>query len=346
MLILIQTPAQLKPDYQRILFDRIKAKINGEDSLGSLLSEVLCISQDAVYRRYRGETALTIDELEKICRHFNISLDGVLNMNTSKVMFEVPSLEDFDFSMEGYLENIRNGLHLIKSQGHPQLTMTITNTPLLQLLNYPHLVRFKLFFWAKTYLRLEDYRQVKFRYDKISEGAFSIGKEILQLYNSIPSAEVYDPELLRGFIREIYYYFKAHHFEDSTYALKLLETTDKFIDHLEEQARTGKKYIVGTNPPAFGCDFKMYHNETLNGMSSIHYKTDKSEGLYIAHNFMNFLHTNDQNYVNESVRVLEKQVANCSKISEVNESERNAYFFSIRSLIANYRRRIELDLSL
>lgn len=47
-------------DHQSALFEIIKRKINGENSLGDALGEVLSLSNDAVYRRYRGETQLTI----------------------------------------------------------------------------------------------------------------------------------------------------------------------------------------------------------------------------------------------------------------------------------------------
>lgn len=335
----------MKTDYQKILFDLIKSRLKGDESLGNVLGEVLFLSHDAVYRRYRGETALTIDELEKLCRHFSISLDGLFEIDNRKVMFDVPSLEDFDFSMISYLENIRNGLTLIKSNGEPSLSITVNNTPLLQLLNYPHLVRFKLFFWAKTHLQIEDYKTKRFEYEKITENAFNVGREILQLYNSIPSKELYDPEFLRGFIREIYYYYKAHLFEDSQYAINLLNTLDEFTTHLENQAACGKKYIATTQPPASGCEFEMYYNETLNGVTSIHYQTQKSEGIYIAHNFMNFLHTSDEQYVKDSAMVMQKQFMNSSKISEVNEKERNAYFAQIRSEVNKFRQRIELDLT-
>ena len=45
-------------DLQTTLFDIVKGKIAGKDSLGMALSDVLSISQDAVYRRLRGETAV------------------------------------------------------------------------------------------------------------------------------------------------------------------------------------------------------------------------------------------------------------------------------------------------
>ena len=53
-------------DYQRQIFEIIKREISGKDSLGNVIGDILNISQDAVYRRSRGETHLTINEMEKL----------------------------------------------------------------------------------------------------------------------------------------------------------------------------------------------------------------------------------------------------------------------------------------
>lgn len=333
-----------KPDYQATIFEIIKRKTAGQGSLGDILSEVLNISTDAVYRRYRGETPLTIGDLEKISKHFDISLDSIFGIGKNRVSFEFVPLENYDFSMHSYLENMLIGLQQIKSLKDPELLISINNTPFLQLLNFPHLVRFKLFFWAKTHLEVEEYADRKFGYDKFDENAFLKGKEILRLYNSIPSRELYDPELLRGFIREIYHYYEAQLFEDPMYAIKLLDDISSFLEHLKDQATQGKKFIYGTSAPNQGNDFEMYYNETLNSITSIFYTSNEFEGLFIAHNFMNSLHTTDKAYITESKQVLLKQLSHSSLISMTNEKERNNYFHQIEKMIQTTKLKIQIEI--
>jgi len=331
-------------DHQSKIFEIIKRNMNGEDSLGNVVGDILNISHDAVYRRFRGETLLTIHELEKLCTHYSISLDSLFSLNKNKVLFDFQPLDQYDFSMDTYLENILNNLKMVKGQGNPELTIAINNTPLFQLLNYPHLVRFKLFFWAKTHLQVPQYKDELFKYEKFSDKTFGTGVNILKIYNTIPSKEVYDPDLLRGFVREIHYYYKAHLFEDPRYAMHLLDKLDLFMDHLKEQAIIGKKFIKGTQAPASGNDFEMYYSETFNSATSILYKSDDYSGLFIAHNLMNTLHTSDKIYMEDSMGVLKKQIANSSVISVVNEKERNTFFAQIKKMIGNVRKKIELDL--
>lgn len=335
----------MRVDVQAKLFETIKKKIHGQESLGHVISEVLCISQDATYRRFRGDTLLTITELQKLCKHFQISADELFQNETDKVVFEYQPLKNYNFTMDTYLEGILNNLVELKKFSNPELTITISNTPLLQLLNFPHLVRYKLFFWAKTYLQVPEYQDVKFKHDKISEETFATGKEILRLYNSIPSKELYDATLLRGFTREILYNVNAQHFEEPEYVFYLLDTLDNFLEHLREQAVAGKKYIFGTEPPANGNNFEMYLNETFNSMTSIYYKTNEVSGLHLTHNLMNSLHTIDRHYLNESKNIVEKQIANSSLISVVNEKERNKFFNEIKNHIAHFRKKMELEIS-
>lgn len=44
----------MRTDHQAAIFEIIKRKIGAQDSLGNIVADVLSISQDAVYRRFRG----------------------------------------------------------------------------------------------------------------------------------------------------------------------------------------------------------------------------------------------------------------------------------------------------
>lgn len=334
----------MKPDIQANLFKLIKTKLSGKDSLGNALSEILHLSPDAVYRRYRGETSLSIQELKRLCDYFELSFDALAQLNDGKVIFEYPPLKTYDFSMESYLEDIAVSFKRIKTLSQGEMTLSINNVHLFQLLNFPQLVRFRLFFWAKTHLQIDEYKNINFKHEKTSERAFDLGKEILQLYNSIPTTEIIDPELMRGFMRNVYYYYKSQLFEDPEYALFLCDRAILFTKHLKEQATTGKKYIYGTSAPSSGNDFYLYLNETINADNTYLYSSREAQGVFITHNVMNYLHTSDSNYVSDSKQIIEKQLANSSLISIVNEKERNNYFFNFEKMILSFRKMIEADL--
>ncbi|MDP5099277.1 MAG: helix-turn-helix transcriptional regulator [Crocinitomicaceae bacterium] len=334
----------MRVDHQTRIFEIIKSLTEGQDSLGNIVGELLSISPDAVYRRYRGETQLTIFELEKLSKHFGISLDALFEIKKNTVVFDFQPLQMYENNMTEYLSKMHDRLKLIKAQKNPELIITINNSPMLQLLNFPHLVRFKLWFWGKTHLQMEEFQGKQFEYQKLPEETFAIGQEVLRIYNSIPSKEIYDGSFLRGFAREIYYYFNAHQFKDPGYAVYLLELLLRFVDHLENQAAIGKKFTFGIQPPASGNDFTMFHNETLNGNGTTVYKTDDHRGLYITHNLLNYIHTNDKVYFEDTMNVLNKQMANSSIISSNNEKARNDYFFHVKKMIIKLKSKMEIEL--
>ena len=57
-------------------------------SLAEELSELLKISLDSVYRRLRCETDITLSETFAICKHFNIPLEALAEINSNMVALE------------------------------------------------------------------------------------------------------------------------------------------------------------------------------------------------------------------------------------------------------------------
>jgi hypothetical protein len=59
---------------------------------------------------------------------------------------------------------------------------------------------------------------------------------------------------------------------------------------------------------------------------------------------MNYLHTNAPSYISDSKQIIDKQLSNSSLVSQVNEKERNNFFFEFEKTILSFRKKIEADL--
>jgi hypothetical protein len=94
----------MKQDIQTEIFRLVKERISSSDSLGNALADILHLSPDAVYRRYRGETILSIQEAQRLAKHFDISLDALSSLSKGSVTFNYSPLNTYDFSLESYLE--------------------------------------------------------------------------------------------------------------------------------------------------------------------------------------------------------------------------------------------------
>lgn len=333
-------------DIQERLFEAIKMQLPKGEKLSQVMQDVLFLSQDAVYRRLRGEVALSIFETKKLCDKFNISFDEFGTFRRGQVTFSYNPLNQIDFTFESYLKGLRDGLRQVKQLEDVHIVMSINDTPLFQLFNLPHLTRFKYFFWGKTYLKIPAFENQKFKREKIDKHVLQIGMEAHNLYNSIPTYEIYGPETLRGTLRQIEYYFDAHLFEDPSYALELLDNMQSLLEHMQAQAEIGRKFARGNEPVTSGNEFHMYSNDTFIADNTYLIKWNEGSAVYLSHNIMNYLNTMDPFYTKESEFVLDKLMTNSSPISAVNAKERNRFFANIERTVLNFRRKVEAELEI
>lgn len=334
----------MNKDIQTRLLELVKQKIGGKDTIGNALSDLLCIGSDAAYRRNRGETPLTIQEVEKICSHYSISFDTLMGLSETSVLFEYNPTHMYDFSLEGYLEGIAGAFRSLNQCTNPSIVMTIHNISVFQLLNFPRLTRFRLYFWAKTHLHMEEFRDQLHEEERITDNAFKLGAEILNLYVNIPTSECYDKEFLHGLLRQIQYYSNAQLFKDPEYALKLIDDVKCMADHIRAQTEIGVKFKYNDKPGKYGNTYDVYLNDTNNADTSFYYSSDEVDGIFLTHNQMNYLNTTDTVYVKETKLILEKQLANSSIISKVNQKERNIFFSQLDKTIQTIRTQIEANL--
>ncbi|HMR43451.1 MAG TPA: helix-turn-helix transcriptional regulator, partial [Saprospiraceae bacterium] len=72
---------------QNQIFELILNRFPKKSDAVEELSQLFSIGKDAIYRRMRGESVLTPDELQKLAVKFNISLDALAFENKNSVFF-------------------------------------------------------------------------------------------------------------------------------------------------------------------------------------------------------------------------------------------------------------------
>lgn len=172
---------------QAKLFKLIKHSLREDESMRLVVSDLLSLSTDEVYRRIRQETLLTIEELCKLFIHFDISFYSLMEMKAGSAVFSYLNLKEGQFTVEKYLEGILKGLSRLKSAKDATIYLSVNNVYFFQALNFPQIIRFRWFFLAKTHLMLPDFKTKRFAHDKTSSEAFYMGREILSVYNRIPT---------------------------------------------------------------------------------------------------------------------------------------------------------------
>ena len=101
-------------EFQTRLLEQIAKKYQRKSEAVDILSSLLSIGKDAVYRRLRGDTLLTPDEISLLAKEFYISLDSLVLDNTSSVFFNFSAFTQKINSPTDYLNGILSLLRQIK----------------------------------------------------------------------------------------------------------------------------------------------------------------------------------------------------------------------------------------
>lgn len=328
-------------DIQNQLFEQLKAKLPPDASLGKILMDELQLSRDSAYRRARGETALKPEEIQLLCRKFDLSIDKIIGVTGKSVTFQYNPIQRSEFSFEQYLSGIMDGYKRMAAQRSQELFMSNLDLIVFQLLNSPALIRFKLLYFAKCYLKIPDLENVKYFKGWTGNISDEQLRGMQQMYIRIKSTEVIGFDAGKGVIREIVSFYEMGYFESADDALFLIDEVSGVINHIKEQAEIGRKFIKGQPVITEDGNFSLYMHQTYIQDNTFISETNAYRMLYITHNMMNYLYTIDQDYVNKSFAIFKSMLKSCIKISEDNPRQRNAYFESLQQFISKAKLRID-----
>lgn len=218
-----------------------------DGNFASDLAELIGVNVDAAYRRIRGATALTYDEIEKMCTHYNISFDSILNYKGSLVPFQFNAMFQPDFSIEAYLQNIANQLKDLTTTEDSKFVITAMDLPYFRQFGYKGLSRFKLFFWQRSVLNLESYKRKKFEVREEDDNFDLLTKSIFEDYNRIESTEIWTPQTIDSSIKQIQYYLESGLFVDNDIVYQLCDELEDLLMQAEQQAEFGRKSFQNEN---------------------------------------------------------------------------------------------------
>lgn len=324
----------MEPDQlQQFFFQHIKSKLPTHLSFVEEIAEHLNISTDSAYRRIRGEKPISLEEVQKLCTHFRISLDHLLNVESNSTVFfgSWVDVESFDF--EKYLKDMLMQLQMISENGN--MYYEAKDIPPFHHFQFPQLAAFKYFFWMKTILAYPDLARVSFESHQLEKPLHETGKKIIEIYNKIPSTEIWSVETINSTIRQIEYYREAGVFSKEETIPQLYDEFYQLVEHLEKQAECGEKFAVNGKPPGNKKNFQLYFNEVILGHNTILAETNEQKTVFINHGVLNYMITRDTRFCDYTKKSLENIMRKSSLISSVSEKERNRFFHVLKEKIHN-----------
>jgi transcriptional regulator with XRE-family HTH domain len=316
---------------QTTFLNQVKQSLKPNISFVDDLAELLNISRDSAYRRIRGETVLSLDEVKKICSHYGVSLDTLLSPNSETVSFNNRKIDSIHFTFEMWLKSILSNMEMICSFPEKELWYAAKDIPLFQYYAFPRLAAFKMFFWMKTYHRYPQYEEVKFSYDLIPKELIHMGKRIWDRYAEIPSVEIWSDETSVVTQRQIEYYHETGVI-NTAQAHELCDEYSKMLEHIQLCARNGAKENSGS--------FSLYKNDILIAETTIFFKMGDKRVTFLTYNTMNVLTTSNERFCKNMEDFLTNVINKSIQISTSGEKERARFFNRMQDSIQLLKKKI------
>jgi hypothetical protein len=321
-------------DLQQSLFKTIRSRI-GETPLAEEIAGILDISTDSAYRRLRGEKLITLEELLALCSHYQLSLDQLMNIQQPGIVFQGQYMDKHNFRFEEYLGSMLQNMTFINGHKERTIFYLCKDLPIFHQYHIRDIAAFKWFVYLKTYFQFPGFEKKKFRFSEHPDDIFILEEKIRDIYNQVPSVEIWNFESMNIFFRQIEFYRDSGVFESDSDVYRLYEAMEKLWQHLEKQASLGYKFNYQDAEQKPMGEYKMYFNEVLLGDNNILVILDGVKVAYVSHTTINFMLTRDKGFTDNFYQHIQTQIKRSTLISEVSEKERNRFFRIIRDKIVS-----------
>jgi hypothetical protein len=331
---------------QTVLMQKIKSALPSNLSLVDELADLLKVSNDSAYRRIRGETQVSVEELAAICKHFKISFDAFINSgDESYVSFTHHQLSSHVNTFREYLQSIKKDLDqvLMFPEGSRQVIFAAEDIPVFQHFAHPYLTAFKIFYWNKSILNAKGFEDNKFETAYIDDDLMQLAADIYERYSRIPSIEIWSDDTVNSTLKQIEFYWDAGVFKNKQDALLVCEEVKLMFSRISKQAELNIKLNADGKPTGTENNYSLYHSDVMIGNNCVLAIMGNLKGAYISYHTFNVMLTNNVNFCNETELWLNNLIRKSNLISGVAEKQRYRYFKRIDDVLKKLVHKIEND---
>ena len=319
---------------QSAFFEQVRKNLPPNVSFADELAEILMISKDSAYRRIRGETILSLDEIKKLCEKFNLSLDAVIGPSSEFASFRYRIIDKTHFTINDWLKTILENLTMLQTNERGELLYFAKDLPVFYYFNSPLLSSFKIFFWMNSVLRYDHDQHLKFNPEQVPKEMTSLGKRIYDRYTGIRRTEIWSEETLNVTLRQIEFYYECGFLEGSSIARRLCDEYLDLLNLIRSWAGVGYKEHGGNS-------FELYKNDLLIADNTILFRIGDKRLVFIPYNTFNILSTTNEIFCKQTDDYLANLIGKSQKISITGEKERQIFFNQMEEKVQKTRSKLQ-----
>lgn len=318
---------------QSVFLEKVRKTLPPHIAFADDLAEILSISRDSAYRRIRGETVLSLDEVSTICKHFKMSLDEIISPSSELVSFHNRFVTEDDFNFQKWLRSIDENLDMIHALPQKEMIISTKDIPIFYYFKTGELCAFKMFFWLKSILRYKTYHSKNYSPEAVPKELLALGNKIRDKFIAIPRTELWSYETVHASLRQIEFYYECGFFTSPSQARQLCDELLDMVTEIKDWAAQGSL-------PNGGGTFQLFKNEILIADNTFLFKMVDKRVVFINHNTLNILSTTQDAFCIQTENYLLNLLKKATKISGTGETERLKFFNSMEEKIKSLKRKM------
>lgn len=295
-------------------------------------AEAIDVGVDSMYRRMRGDSALSMDEACTISKLTSIPLDSAKIDVCKHVMFDCGERIDGIMDYAGIFHRMNDLMDNILNGTNPMIYYVSLDIPFFYAFPMRAFSKLKALYWGKVILNLPEMQNMRFNDVPESNEQQDLGRNLYRAYYMTPSVELWTKNGLYNNLRQVEYAWDSGMFSDKMEAMDVLDDLENITHLFQRQVKEGRK-INPITGEATGAPLQTYYSELIVSNNTVLVETDQTTWNVVAFNTFNMMVTQSQHYSNLAKPWMELHLARSIRL----ESEKQ---LEVDVLVQHYLREI------
>ncbi len=320
-------PSNLQPnDLAAYILDALAQKLPDLKDRQATLARLLGLSPNAVYKKLRGFSALSVGEVALIARHFGISIDAFVLHTHGFVPAAYPPLLGRSVGPRHFMESLRAYVNMARQAPNARLWYATSEIPVFHYFYFRELTAFKLFMWQKvSWQSTPGYVPVNLSALVSDDYIDDLRREIAEGYNHIYSTEFWPRHLLENTLQQLEHMKAISPVEDRKLLEPIAGQLRSLVRHQSAMATTGRKHLPGAADQG-NAPFELYYNEIAHTGNTFLLESDAGFQVFTTFDNPNHLVIQNEDFCRRTHQWFGQLARLGNPVSHGSEKNRGAFF--------------------
>lgn len=289
------------------------------------ISELLHLSQPAVYNRLSGKTPFTLEELQVLADEWGFHFFIHSQQDLASFPCRYGVLNGQNRKPIEYLNDVSNYLKNSSSWAELRLTLFMQELPPFLLFSYPNLSTFKFFHWGNSTWMSEGLDD-RYTFSQLlnNKSLHEQTRFITEFTRRYSKCEFYQGNIIQKTLSELQYYLPVLE-QDQSFNLKnVLEELQSAVNDLKERSSASRD-----NHQMFLIDVKTLSESFL-------LESEEESIAFVSFDEPHYLEMRDEAFINHFRHMRKIMQENAVCISGMNRMERKKYFDLLQNEIDTF----------